>query len=195
MLSGKSELVPGADPKRPLSGSKRRFLTAAALGSLGLLLGSRAGRAKAADVRLLSFYHTHTNERLSVVYYSDGKYALEALRRINYLLRDHRTEAIFPIAPRLLDLLFDVSLQTGTQSAFEVICGYRSPATNELLRARGTGVSKNSLHVVGKAIDVRLGHIQTARLRDIALAMRRGGVGYYPKSNFVHLDLGRVRSW
>lgn len=192
-MSGKSELIPGGDPNRPLS--KRRFLTAAGLGSLGLLLGPRAGRAKAADVRLLSFYHTHTNERLSLVYYSEGTYALEALRRINYLLRDHRTKAIFPIAPRLLDLLFDVSLQTGAQSVFEVICGYRSPATNETLRARGTGVSKNSLHMLGKAIDVRLGHIQTARLRDIALAMRRGGVGYYPKSNFVHLDVGRVRFW
>jgi len=194
-LSGKSELIPGRDPKGPWSGSKRRFLTTAALGSLGLLLGPRAGQAKAADMRVLSFYHTHTNERLSVVYYRDGTYALEALQRINYLLRDHRTEAIFPIAPRLLDLLFDVSLQTGTQSVFEVICGYRSPATNELLRTRGKGVSKNSLHMLGKAIDVRLGHIQTARLREIALAMRRGGVGYYPQSNFVHLDVGRVRSW
>ncbi|MGH6635965.1 MAG: YcbK family protein [Gammaproteobacteria bacterium] len=178
-----------------MSVSKRRFLTAAGLGSLGLLLGQRAGRGQAADVRSLSLYHTHTNERLSLVYYSEGKYALEALRRIDYLLRDHRTGAIFPIAPRLLDVLFDVSLQTGAQNVFEVICGYRSPATNEMLRAHGAGVSKNSLHMLGKAIDVRLGRIQTAHLRDIALAMGRGGVGYYPKSNFVHLDVGRVRSW
>ncbi|MGH8659477.1 MAG: YcbK family protein [Gammaproteobacteria bacterium] len=192
-MSGKSEL--GGDPKRPLSGSKRHFLTTAGLGSLGLLLGPRVGRAKAAEVRSLAFYHTHTKERLSLVYYSEGKYVVEALQRINYLLRDHRTETLCLIAPRLLDLLFDVSLHTGAQSVFEVICGYRSPGTNELLRAHGSGVSKNSLHMLGKAIDVRLGHIQTARLRDIALTMRRGGVGYYPQSDFVHLDVGRVRSW
>lgn len=194
-MSSKAELIPGGDPNRPMSVSKRRFLTAAGLGSLGLLLGQRAGRGQAADARSLSLYHTHTNERLSLVYYSEGTYALEALRRIDYLLRDHRSGAIFPIAPRLLDVLFDVSLQTGAQGVFEVICGYRSPATNEMLRAHGTGVSKNSLHMLGKAIDVRLGHIQTAHLRDIALAMGRGGVGYYPQSNFVHLDVGRVRSW
>lgn len=194
-MSSTSEPIPDGDPNGLASGSKRRFLAVAGLGSLGLLLGPRAGRAKAADVRSLSFYHTHTSERLSVVYYWDGRYALEGLREINYLLRDHRTDSIFPMAPRLLDVLFDVSVHTGSRSVFEVICGYRSPATNEMLRAHGTGVSKNSLHMVGKAIDVRLGHIQTARLRDIAMAMRRGGVGHYPKSNFVHLDVGRVRSW
>lgn len=194
-MSGKSELVPGGDPNRPMSHSKRRFLATAGLGSVALLWGAKGGRAKAADVRSLSFHHTHTDEKLSLVYYSEGNYPIEAELRINRLLRDHRTQAIFPIDPRLLDLLFDVSLQTGAHSVFEVICGYRSPATNEMLRARGAGVSKNSLHMVGRAIDVRLGHVQTARLRGIALAMRRGGVGYYPQSDFVHLDVGRVRSW
>ncbi len=194
-MSDKVELFPSEDPNRSLSRSKRRFLTAVGVGLSGLLLGPRAGRAKAVDARVLSFYHTHTSERLSVVYFSDGRYTLEALQAINHLLRDHRTDTTFPIAPPLLDVLFNVSLHTGHRSVFEVICGYRSPTTNEMLRAHGRGVSKNSLHMVGKAIDVRLAHIRTDRLRDIARAMRRGGVGYYPKSNFVHLDVGRVRSW
>jgi uncharacterized protein YcbK (DUF882 family) len=110
-------------------------------------------------------------------------------------LRDHRTGQMHPIDRKLLDLLHEVQRRTGSQAPFEMISGYRSAATNERLRRQGHRVARRSLHMVGKAIDIRLPDLSTRRLRDAAVAMRRGGVGYYARSNFVHLDTGRVRRW
>lgn len=174
---------------------RRRLLAtaAAALCAPALLLPSRA-RAREAP-RRLAFVHLHTGETLSTVYAEGDVYVPEALAAIDRLLRDHRTGDIHPIDPKLLDQLAALSARTGASRPYEVICGYRCPATNAMLHERGHGVAKASLHLAGRAIDVRLSAIPLMRLRDAALAMEAGGVGYYPWSNFVHLDTGRVRRW
>jgi uncharacterized protein YcbK (DUF882 family) len=150
---------------------------------------------RAADARQLSFYHTHTRLSLDVVYYQNGEYVDSALDEINRFLKDFRSGEIAEINPELLDILHDVRNDLGTDAAFEVISAYRSPQTNEMLRATTSGVAKNSQHIKGNAIDVRLRGIRTTRLRDTAVRMQRGGVGFYPKSDFVHVDTGPVRRW
>lgn len=149
------------------------------------------------DDRELSFYHTHTGKRLDVVYSRNGTYLPAALEEINNFLFDFRTGDSTRIDPELLDLIFDVREALGSDGTYQVISAYRSPRTNEMLRGRSqnTGVAKNSQHLLGKAIDVRLEGIRTTVLRDTALAMKRGGVGFYEASDFVHMDTGRPRSW
>jgi len=173
---------------------RRRFLggagaTVLACGPLGAVW------AHAAERRSLSFVHTHTCERLDIVYCENGCYRVGALERINYLLRDFRSGDVHPIAPELLDILFDLQRRTEHAGAFEVISGYRSPGTNTELRRHSSGVAEHSLHLEGRAIDVRLTRFPTSRLHELALAMGRGGVGFYASSDFVHLDNGRIRSW
>ena len=150
---------------------------------------------RAADARQLSLYHTHTRLSLDVVYYANGEYVDSALDEINRFLKDFRTGEITAINPQLLDLLHDVRNELGQDATIEVISAYRSPQTNEMLRATTNGVAKNSQHLKGNAIDVRLRGIRTTRLRDTAIRMQRGGVGFYPKSDFVHVDMGPVRTW
>jgi uncharacterized protein YcbK (DUF882 family) len=147
------------------------------------------------EPRLLNFYHTHTRAALELVYHDGRRYVPEALDRINTFLRDFRTQDVHPIDPDLLDMLLATQMAIGSDQRFEVISGYRSPATNELLRNRTDGVAKASLHTQGRAIDVRLTGVRTSNLRQAALDLGRGGVGYYPRSDFVHLDTGNVRSW
>jgi uncharacterized protein YcbK (DUF882 family) len=168
-----------------------------ALGLVGGLLVSPAEIvASLARERRLAFHHTHTGERLSVVYYADGMYIESSLAQLNRLLRDHRTDEVRPIDPELFDFLDEVQRATGGRGTYEVISGYRSPRTNAMLReVGGGGVARKSQHVLGKAIDVRLSDVATRELRDAALHLQRGGVGYYPKSDFVHLDTGRIRHW
>ncbi len=149
--------------------------------------------ARAAQERTLSFYHTHTDERLRIAYFAGGAYVPDALRRIDYLLRDFRTGAVHEIDRRLLDSLHLLCAACGG-GTLEVISGYRSAETNRML-LDGGGVARKSLHMNGQAVDVRISGFDTARLRDAALALGAGGVGYYPASDFVHLDTGRVRSW
>ena len=150
---------------------------------------------RAADARQLSFYHTHTRLSLDVVYYQNGEYVDSALSEINRFLKDFRTGEITEINPELLDLLHDVRNELGSEAAYEVISAYRSPKTNEMLRSTTSGVAKKSQHLNGNAIDVRLRGVRTRTLRETALRMERGGVGYYPKSDFVHMDMGPVRQW
>lgn len=146
--------------------------------------------------RSLSLYNTHTGEQLrKIVYWENGLYRRDNLQQINFLLRDHRNDEIKPIDPALLDILYGLRQKTGTSSPFEIISGYRSPASNKQLRNQSNGVAKNSLHMVGQAIDIRLPGYPLNRLRKAATSMKRGGVGYYPKSNFIHVDTGRVRYW
>jgi uncharacterized protein YcbK (DUF882 family) len=151
--------------------------------------------ARIADTRELSFFHTHTSEKLRVVYAEHGAYVPGALADVNRLLRDFRSGDVHPIDPRLLDILYAVRERTGGSGTFEVISGFRSPHTNEMLRQQSGGVAQRSLHLQGQAIDVRLTGTQTRQLRQAAVAMALGGVGYYPASDFVHLDTGRVRTW
>lgn len=171
---------------------RRMVLKGLALASLGLA-GPRLAHAH--EERSLSFRHTHTDERLRIVYFERGTYVPDSLARIDRLLRDFRTGDVRPIEPRLLDTLFALGAACGRET-FEVISGFRSPRTNAMLRETGGGgVAKHSLHMDGRAIDVRLVGFDTARLRDAAIALGRGGVGYYRASDFVHLDTGRPRTW
>jgi uncharacterized protein YcbK (DUF882 family) len=147
------------------------------------------------DERSLSFYHTHTHKTLEVTYAVGGEYVESALDEINDFLGDFRTGDAVVIDPVLLDIIYDVRASLGSNDTYEVISAYRSPKTNQMLRDASSGVAKKSQHLLGKAIDVRLRNVASNDLRDAALRMRRGGVGYYEKSNFVHMDTGRVRRW
>lgn len=151
--------------------------------------------AIATDERRLSFYHTHTHKRLDTVFFKDGEYIASALEEVNRFLADFRTGEVAVIDPKLLDLIYEIRESLGSNGTYEVISAYRSPTTNKMLRSRSNGVVKNSQHLLGTAIDVRLDDVPTIKLRDAALAMKKGGVGYYRKANFVHIDTGRVRRW
>jgi uncharacterized protein YcbK (DUF882 family) len=154
-----------------------------------------ARAAREPSVRTLTFDHLHTGERLSVAYAEGGAYLSDALAQVDRVLRDHYSDEVHPIDPALLDLLHEVQRRTGSRAPLQVISGYRSPQTNARLRAQGRGVGTRSLHMRGEAIDIRLADVPSAAIRDVALAMQRGGVGYYAGSDFVHLDVGRVRRW
>ena len=145
--------------------------------------------------RHLSLYNKYTGEQLNIRYFTQGRYLPEALERISYILRDQRTGQVKPIDPRLCDLLHTVYQKIQPNVPFQILSGYRSPSTNEVLRRRRSGVAKNSLHIYGKAVDLRLPGFRTSILRRTAAAMKKGGVGYYPGSGFVHLDVGEVRYW
>ena len=144
----------------------------------------------------LRLYHTHTNERIDIVYRHGDAYVPGAIDRLNQFLRDHRTGEVHRYNPQVFDLLNDLSMAVGRPgSEIDVICGYRTSWSNEFLRRNSSGVALHSLHMQAEAIDIRMPGIATSRLRDVALALSRGGVGYYAKSNFVHVDVGRVRRW
>jgi len=185
--------------KAPLRLSRRSFLRGlVAGGSLAVAQGwpVRAFASEGVDApRSLCLVNTHTGEELTTEFFRSGRYADDSLRSLNYLLRDYRTGDVAPIDPRLFDLLHDMARLADREPRFEVISGYRSPATNAMLNARSGGVAKHSLHMQGQAIDVRLAGYRTDHLRDLALSMSAGGVGYYRKSDFIHVDTGRVRSW
>lgn len=175
-------------------GTRCTFLALALI----VILPARATLATAPPPReyRLHFFHTHTGERLNIVYRKGDRYLPEALSQLNYYLRDHRTGDVHPYAPQLFDLLHELTAAVGApDSEIDVICGYRTPWSNAFLRHRSDGVALHSLHMQAMAIDIRVPGIRTAQLRDAALAMHRGGVGYYEKSNFIHVDVGRVRRW
>lgn len=151
--------------------------------------------ATAGGERRLVLLNTHTGEVLESIYWANGSYQPAELGRLDWVFRDHRASSVMPIDPRLFDLLHDLAATAGVEPRYQVISGYRSPETNAMLASRSDGVSSRSLHMQGKAIDVRLEGLPLATLRDLALARRVGGVGYYPESEFVHLDVGRVRTW
>lgn len=145
--------------------------------------------------RSLAFYNLHTGESLKTVYWQAGDYLSPSLGEINRVLRDHRTDEKHDIDPRLLDLLCDLRLRLDTKEPLQIISGYRSPKTNALLHSTSSGVAEHSLHMDGKAVDIRIPGRTLSLLRKTALSMKGGGVGYYPASDFVHMDTGRVRSW
>jgi uncharacterized protein YcbK (DUF882 family) len=180
----------------------RATLVTAAAGLLAALVPSpTGGSAEAIAVEgprahRLRLYNTHTGERLDVVYRRGDAYLPDALRKLEHHLRDFRSGDEQPFDPRLFDLLAELAEAAGKpEGEFQVISGYRSPETNEMLRRRTTGVAKNSLHTKAQAIDVRLPGVKTEKLREVALSLKRGGVGYYARSDFIHVDTGRVRRW
>ena len=146
----------------------------------------------------LRFFHTHSNERLDIVYRRGETYLPESLAKLDRYLRDSWTGEVHHFDPHLFDLLYDLTSSVKDDGGeIHVVCGYRTPASNETLRSRSanTGVAKNSLHMRAEAIDIRLPGVATAKVRDAALQLRRGGVGYYRASNFIHVDVGPVRQW
>jgi uncharacterized protein YcbK (DUF882 family) len=145
--------------------------------------------------RHLSFYHTHTGKNLSLTYHDGYSHIPNHLSKINQFLADFRSKEIYPIDPNLLDMLYLLQQITGIDNHYEIISAYRSPQTNAKLRSKSNQVAKRSLHMQGKAIDVRLVGMNTKKLRQLAMNMKLGGVGYYRRSNFIHLDTGRVRYW
>jgi uncharacterized protein YcbK (DUF882 family) len=166
----------------------------AALG-VGALAPVSLAQAALSGERRLAFHNLHTGENLATTYWVDGRYIPAATAEIDHVLRDFRTGDIVPIDVRLLDLLHALHAAMDSDAPFHLISGYRSPKTNEALRKRTSGVAKKSFHMKGMAADVRLPGRRLTDLHRTALALKLGGVGYYPKSDFLHVDLGRVRSW
>jgi len=182
--------------RRGFLGLSAAALAAPVTGAWASVLPSAAvAGSQTAGPRKLSFVHTHIDESLSVTYFNQGGYVADGLGRLNHLLRDFRTQDVHPIDPRLFDVLYDLQVLADRDASYEIISGYRSPRTNAMLHNRSSGVATRSLHMDGKAIDVRLSGFPCKKLRDLALSMKRGGVGFYATSDFVHLDTGRVRSW
>lgn len=178
--------------------SRRHFLRLGAAVTAGLVLPGQLYAALTADdqwERRLVLFNTHTREKLDVCYARGESYRSEALSAVNHILRDHRTNEVNPIDPRLLDLLCAIRSKAGPDACLHIISGYRSPGTNRRLRQQGRGVARKSLHMQGHAADIRIPGLATSRLRRMALTLRQGGVGYYPQSDFVHVDIGPVRSW
>ena len=174
---------------------RRRFLLESFGTAVALTSAGRVAAAATAPAHRLKFYHIHTAEKLDIVYREHGEPVPGALAEINHYLRDFRTEQEHDIDVALLDTLHTIYTEFDGRGNFEVISGYRSPRTNAALRHVTTGVAEHSLHIKGRAIDVRLTSAKTTALRDAAIALQRGGVGYYAESNFVHLDTGSFRTW
>jgi uncharacterized protein YcbK (DUF882 family) len=147
------------------------------------------------DTRTLSFHHTHTNEDLTITYKRDGRYDEEALKKLNWELRDWRRNEAVRMDPQVLDAVWELYRELGATQPIEIICGYRAPATNEMLRRRSSGVARSSQHTLGKAIDLHIPGVSLEAQRAAALRLHRGGVGYYPSSNFIHVDVGNIRHW
>lgn len=176
-------------PKR----DRRTFLTLS-LAATASLAAPKLARAHTGE-RKISFYNLHTGESLNTVYWAGGRYVPEGLGEVAHVLRDFRSGEVKRIDPRLIDVLHRLYERLGARKAFHVISGYRSPATNAMLRQQSNGVAKRSYHMRGMAVDVALPSVELAQLRKAALSLKAGGVGYYPKPGFVHIDTGRVRRW
>ncbi|WP_395647851.1 DUF882 domain-containing protein [Terricaulis sp.] len=168
----------------------------------GALLLAAAGaviappaQATVPGARRISFVNTHTGDTFADAYWESGNYVPDALQAINHVMRDHRSGETHAIDPRLLDQLHQLNGLVEASAPFQIISGYRSPTTNAMLHDQSSGVATRSLHMDGRAIDIRIRGVELAHLRDAALGMQAGGVGFYPSSDFIHVDTGRVRRW
>lgn len=177
--------------------SRREAFALGGTFALGFLLAPGLARAALPSNRSLSFYAMHTGEELTADYFVNGRYQPQELQAIAHVLRDHRTDQIHDIAPEVLDIVHAVRRMVGSRDAIHVVSGYRSPETNEMKRRRSrwSGVAKNSYHLDGKAIDLILPDSDMRQVRRAGIALQAGGVGYYPRSGFVHLDCGPFRTW
>lgn len=173
--------------------SRRRILTGGFALAASALVPKHV--AAASPPRSLAFENLHTGERLKATYWDGGQYLSDAAREIGWVLRDHRANTAHAIDPALLDLLHALGDKLETQQPYQVISGFRAPLTNATLAKASTGVASGSLHMSGKAIDIRVPGVKLGHLRDAARTLGRGGVGYYASSNFVHIDTGRTRVW
>ncbi len=178
--------------------SRRQFLGFTGLVGLSTIAPSvfaNSGTAPAQGERRLRLRNLHTNEYIDAPYWIEGEYQLDALQSLNHCLRDHRSGEVIDMDPALIDTIYGLQSTLEDRGEIHIISGYRSPKTNAALRQQNTGVAKKSLHMQGRAVDLRLPKQSLQQTRRAALAMKSGGVGYYPKSNFLHLDTGRVRHW
>lgn len=173
----------------------RRQVVAAALAGAVTLPFARVASASDLGDRSLELFNTHTGERITAAFRTVTGYVAASLSKLDHLLRDHRANEAHEIDPALYDQLADLALAAGREPRFEIISGYRSPRTNANLASASGGVATKSLHMQGRALDIRLKGVSCADLRDLALQSQRGGVGYYRRSDFVHVDTGRVRQW
>ena len=190
--------VPLSPPPAHHSISRRRLLRLGVLAAAASCVPCPAlalERTSQRFERSLDFYNVHTGENLSTVYWIKGKYLPVALRDINYILRDHHSDQVKPIDPQLLDLLYTIDKIVGLRDAFHVLSAYRSAATNAMLRLYYSGVAEHSMHIEGKAVDVRFFGGDLQMVHRLATDLQWGGVGYYPWSGFLHLDTGPVRYW
>ncbi|MDD5585545.1 MAG: YcbK family protein [Alphaproteobacteria bacterium] len=179
-----------------IDGTRRRFLQMGLVAmACSVATPALAVMPRPKGKRSLAFHNLHTDERLQVTYWKDGAYSREALEKINRILRDHRTGDVYPMRPSLMDMVYDLQNKLKHHDTVEIISGYRSPKTNAMLASASDGVAKQSLHTQGMAIDLRLNGMSLRQVHNAALFMRRGGVGFYPSSGFVHMDVGRVRRW
>lgn len=177
---------------------RRRFIRQVACGSL-LTLGTpilaEAAKGRFPVHKTLLLKHAHTGDKIKLTYFEKGRYLKDALHEVNLLFRDHRNGNVHPIDVTLLDQLYDIKQLLGVNRPIQVVCGYRSPFTNAIMHEQNSGVASNSLHMQGRAVDIRIEGCHTRQIRNAALALRQGGVGYYEKSDFVHLDTGKFRAW
>jgi uncharacterized protein YcbK (DUF882 family) len=182
--------------KNIFNGSRRRFLQCGMSAAAGLVATPVwAVVPHCSGLRNLAFHNLHTDEKLNVTYWHDGKYDRAACHKINHILRDHYSGDVYPMNVRLMDLLYDLQRRTSNHGTIEIISGYRSPKTNMMLASMSDGVARQSYHTRGMAIDIRMPGTSLPKVYHTALNMRRGGVGYYPDSEFVHVDVGPVRTW
>jgi uncharacterized protein YcbK (DUF882 family) len=179
-----------------IDNNRRRFLQMGLIGiACAMATPALAVMPRTKGIKRLAFHNLHTDEKLQINYWKDGDYDRPALQKINSILRDFRTGDIFPVRPSLLDLVHDLQAKLNNHNTVEIISAYRSPKTNDMLCSASDGVARNSLHMQGMAIDMRLNGTSLRQLQTVALFMQRGGVGYYPDSGFVHVDVGRIRRW
>lgn len=173
--------------------NRRRLIAS----TFAAVAGSSLAKQALADVpeRTLAVHNLHTGESLKATYWEGGRYLDDALSALNHVLRDHRTGETHVMAPKLLDLVNLLGRKLETRETVQIISGYRSPKTNAALHEASSGVATHSLHMLGQAMDIRIPGVELSRLRDAALSLAVGGVGFYPGSNFVHVDVGRVRRW
>ena len=175
--------------------SRRHFIQTGLITTLCLAAQPALALPRPAGMKELAFYNLHTDEKLRVTYWKDGQYDRDALGRINHILRDFRSGTTYPMSANLMDLLHDLQMKLRTDSPIEIISGYRSPQTNAMLASSSDGVARKSLHTKGLATDIRMRGVSLRQIQTTALFMKRGGVGFYPKSDFVHVDVGPVRHW
>ncbi len=181
--------------------SRRRFLSQLACGALMAIASPGIVPAAVRHVyggtghKALSLENIHTGEKLNLTYFERGRYFQDALVEVNHFFRDYRTGDVHPMDPSLLDILHDLKGRLAVAKPIKILSGYRSPRTNASLRRRRRGVAKHSMHMEGRAIDIRISGVDVRHIRNAAIALGRGGVGYYPRSNFIHLDTGDFRTW
>ncbi len=177
--------------------SRRRFLTRSSMAAAGALLlpSTKSAASILSTERTLSFHNVHTDEELTIRCCPEKDYDRETRLRFSSLLRDHHADEVREMDPGLIDIFFALSAFTGSTGTFRILSGYRSPETNSWLRRFSHGVAEHSMHIEGKAVDIRMDELSVREIRQAGMALAMGGVGYYPRSNFVHLDTGRIRHW